>query len=124
MKNTTIESNSLILRNSNLTIEDISEIANMLKSSTTDFIKIISLSYNEIGDFGASLLAKSMPLSINEVELVGCKIGDEGGIEILHWMKNATNLKMICIEQNNFSEQLKSAFTEFKRSNPQVIVVF
>jgi hypothetical protein len=56
--------------------------------------------------------------------LVDCGIGDRGGTEILNWAKASSNLKMICIEQNNFSEKLKMEFNVFKKENLRITVVF
>jgi hypothetical protein len=84
----------------------------------------ISFSYNgALGDAGAITLSKSLPSDISEIGLVKCGIADRGGIEILHWMKSATQLRMICIEQNNFSEQLKFEYRQFSANHPKVLVV-
>ena len=86
-------------------------------------IDSISFSYNLIGDAGAIDLAQSLPLSVSEIGLVGCEIGDQGGKAILNWMQNTSNLQMICIEQNNFSECVKKEYNTFKKDYPEVLVV-
>jgi hypothetical protein len=113
------------LRNLGLQASDITRIAKVLESEKyTGLIKTISFSYNElIGDKGASEIARSLPVSICEIGLVGCGVGDKGGLEILNEIKTLPNLKMICIEQNDFSDQLKMEFNLFKRNNPQIRVV-
>jgi len=87
-------------------------------------VKSISFSYNVLlGDSGAIALASNLPKSICEIGLVNCGINDLGGIEILNCINSLPNLKMICIEQNNFSEKLKLEFRKFNSNNPQVLVV-
>lgn len=118
---------TLSLRNLSLSASDVTSIANCLnpeKETDNDLIKSISFSYNSLlGDSGVIALAKNLSKNIREVGLVNCGISDIGGSEILNWMKNAPQLQMICMEQNNFSETLKSAFREFSRENPQILVV-
>jgi hypothetical protein len=118
---------TLNLRNLGLKAIDISAIANILKqekNNNAGFIKSISFSYNDlIGDIGATEIVRSLPSSICEIGLVGCGIGDKGGNEILEWIKTLPNLKMICIEQNSFSDNLKTEFNMFKKNNPKIMVV-
>jgi hypothetical protein len=118
---------TLNLRNLALKPTDISAIANILeqdKKNNDGFIKSISFSYNAlIGDKGASEIVRSLPSSICEIGLVDCGIGDKGGNEILEWIKTLPNLKMICIEQNSFSDNLKMKFNMFKKNNPKIRVV-
>lgn len=115
---------TLSLRGLDLKSNDITAIATILKEANNDAIKSISFSYNKlIGDIGATELARSLPLSICELGLVGCGIGDEGGIEVLNWMKDSSNLKMICMEQNHFSDKLKMDYNLFRKQNPEIMVV-
>jgi len=102
----------------------IADILEQEKGANDDFIKSISFSYNNlIGDIGATVLARSLPSSICEIGLVDCGIGDKGGTEMLNWIKTSPKLKMICIEQNNFSDRLKMEFKVFKKNNPKIMVV-
>ncbi|NND76923.1 MAG: hypothetical protein HKN39_01910 [Flavobacteriales bacterium] len=119
---------TLDLRKLGLKPNDVLAICDILKqekAKNSDLIQSISFSYNDlIGDKGASVLARSLPSSICELGLVDCGIGDEGGREILHWIKTLPNLNMICIEQNNFSDQLKMEYGLFKKKAPDRTVVF
>ena len=117
---------ALNLRDLNLEQKHIIAIADVIRHEKDTYtITSISFSYNSLmGDLGAVVLAKSFPLSLFEIGLVGCGIGDKGGSAILSWMKNATQLKMICIEQNNFSEHLKMEYTAFKLEHPDIMVLF
>ena len=119
---------SLNLRNLNLDAAHVIAIANSLNQENEidqDQFKSISFSYNTLlGDAGAIALAKNMSKEIFEIGLVNCGIGDQGGSEILNWMKASPKLRMICMEQNNFSEKLIIKFENFRSINPQVMVVF
>ncbi len=88
-------------------------------------IKSISFSYNHLlGDSGAIALVENLPSSTSEIGLVDCGISDIGGIEILNWMRTSSNLRMICMEGNNFSKKLKLEFKKFSTANAQVLVVY
>lgn len=125
------QSRSLDLRSLGLKSGDIvalSEILTAAKESkdiSIDLIDSFSLSYNsEIGDIGATHLARSLPITLSQLGLVACGISDQGGVEILQWMKETTSLQMICIEQNPLSEKVTLEFQNFKKNNPNVVVVF
>jgi hypothetical protein len=59
-------------------------------------------------------LANALPKTLTELGLVGCSIGDQGGKVILEWAKNASGLRLICIEENNISEELRNQFRSLK----------
>lgn len=119
---------TLHLRDLDLNSSNIISISNCLKQqegTNYSLLKSISFSYNKlIGDTGVIALTESLPKSICEIGLVNCGINDIGGIELLNWMKNSPNLRMVCIEQNNFSEKLRLKFKKFSADNPQILVVF
>ncbi len=127
LENTKGQSDMLNLRNLGLTSSDIITIANTLSellSENKNAIRSISFSYNYLlGDRGAIALAKALPYSICEIGLVNCGIGDSGGRELLKWAKNAEHLRMLCIEQNDFSENLKMEFRNFSNSQSKILVV-
>jgi hypothetical protein len=119
--------NTLNLRRLELNSSDVTAITNCLKQEGGESphpVNSLSLSYNpQLGDSGAIALAKNLPESICEIGLVGCGIGDVGGIELLSCIKRLPNLKMICIEHNNFSEKLRMDFEEFRINNRGIVVV-
>ncbi len=113
---------SIAFRNLGL---DPSDVASILQCITQES-NLHSLSFSNnvlLCDEGALVLSKNLPFTINEIGLVNCEISDLGGAAILGWMKKTSNLRMICIEQNNFSEELKLEFRSFMHKNPQVLVV-
>jgi hypothetical protein len=122
------DTRTLNLRDLSLTPSNLKSIVGCFeqeKENDNQLLKSISFSYNHlIGDSGAIDLAMNLPKSICEIGLVDCGLSDIGGIEILKWMKGSSNLQMICIEQNNFSEQLKFEFRKFSASRPQVLVIY
>lgn len=104
---------NLHLRNAQMTASDVKLIANALDRTTvSELARLVSfsLSYNAIGDEGASTLAASLPATLTELGLVGCSIGDQGGGAILEWAKYANGLRMICIEDNSMSDQMRKQF--------------
>lgn len=85
----------------------------------------MSVSYNQrLGDSGVTILLEKLPATVSEIGLVNCGIGDVGGLVILNWMRNSQNLQMICMEQNNFSANLRMEFSRFGSENPSVVVIY
>jgi hypothetical protein len=108
---------SLHFRSLGLESSDTVRIAEALQldgDSVYHAIQSLSLSYNNnLGDKGATALAKHLPHSLREIGLVDCGIGDIGGLALLEWIKKCPYLRMVCIEQNNFSIELRSKFRLF-----------
>ena len=108
---------SLHLRNAQMTAADVKLIANALdRTSVSELTRLgsFSLSYNTIGDEGANTLAKCLPATLIELGLVGCSIGDQGGAAMLEWARHANGLRMICIEDNNMSDQMRKQFRSLR----------
>lgn len=85
-------------------------------------VRSLSFSYNELGDKGALVLAEALPLNLVELGLVGCGIGDTGGAAILDWALRANHLRMICIENNPFSADLKQRFYDLSAQTPGLLL--
>ena len=121
------QTNNLHLRSLELNLSHILAIANILKQEKNNpncSITSISFSYNRLlGNEGVIAIAESLPNSINEIGLVACGIGDRGGEVLLKNMEKMSNLKMLCIEQNNFSEQLKRSFLSFANASQFFIML-
>ena len=108
---------NLHLRNAKMTAADVKLIANALdRTPVSELARLVSfsLSYNAIGDDGASTLAASLPATLTELGLVGCSIGDQGGAAMLEWAKHANGLRMICIEDNSMSDQMRKQFRSLR----------
>jgi len=83
-----------------------------------------SMSYNPgLTDSGVVALARAFPSTLTELGLVGCAIGDECGAALLRWSKQATELRMICVEGNNFSSSIRLAFTALAQERPSLLIV-
>jgi hypothetical protein len=87
-------------------------------------LRSFSASYNpELGDVGAATLATAFPATMTELGLVGCSVGDAGARPILEWARSAPNLKMICVEGNNFSAGIKVQFRDLASQGRNMLVV-
>jgi hypothetical protein len=108
---------NLHLRNAEMTAADVKLVANALdRTPVSELARLgsFSLSYNAIGDEGATTLSGLLPTTLTELGLVGCSIGDQGGEAILEWAKYANDLRMICIEDNSMSDQMRKQFGGLK----------
>ena len=108
---------NLHLRNAEMTAADVKLVANALdRTPVSELVRLgsFSLSYNAIGDEGATTLAGSLPTTLTELGLVGCSIADQGDEAILEWAKYANGLRMICIEDNSMSDQMRKQFGGLK----------
>ena len=118
---------SLHLRSAGISRSDVVIIADALLSLTRDeasSLRSFSLSFNpEIGDAGALAIARSLPLTLRELGLVGCRIADRGGEALLQWAQQASQLQMICIEDNRFSQPLRARFQALAQRNRSLMVV-
>ena len=98
----------------------------MLRSDSGNglFLRSFSASFNpDLGDTGAATLAEVFPETMTELGLVGCSIGDAGGRAILEWARIAPKLRMICVEENRFSVDIRSQFQNLAPQGRQVLVV-
>lgn len=121
------QSSSLNFRNFSLSRNEIIAIAAIIyqDKDLSETLASISFSYNTLmGDEGSIALVNSLPLSIREIGLVGCGIGDAGGKEVLRTVEKLPNLQMLCIEQNLFSDQMQREYKEFRNGSPRVLVMF
>lgn len=118
---------NLHLRSADLNVTDAKILADGIKRNTAaggGSLSSFSTSYNpELGDEGAAHLAAAFPDSMTELGMVGCNISDEGGQSILNWAKTAPNLRMICVEGNDFSNGMKALIRNISPSGRQIFVV-
>jgi hypothetical protein len=105
---------SFHLREAMLDVESMKKLCIAFIDLNTDTdltITSLSFSFNpQISDKGISLLLKNMPHGLVEVGLVGCGMTDVSGEELLSWLKKNEQLRLLCIENNNLSEELKLKF--------------
>ncbi len=54
---------------------------------------------------------------------MNCGIGDAGGEALLRWAKLATGLRILCVEENNISEEIKLKLVDLMHRNAALWVV-
>jgi hypothetical protein len=117
----------LHLRRAGLNEADARVLANGIMDADAEktlLIKSFSASYNpDLGDAGATALAKAFPETMTELGLVGCSVGDAGGNSILEWAQTARGLRMICVEGNDFSASMRSQFQDLATLGRNILVV-
>ena len=100
--------------------------AGMLRSDARNglVLRSFSASFNpDLGDTGAEALIEAFPDTMTELGLVGCSIGDAGGRAILEWARTAPKLRMVCVEGNQFSDDMRSKLKDLAHQGRQVLVV-
>ncbi len=102
---------NLHLRNAGLNASDAEKIASALSSVTLQgepHLYSFSVSYNEnIDEQGLRLLLNALPKNLVELGLVGCGFSDQAGAHITSYMSSASDLRLVCVENNLFSSQMK-----------------
>ncbi|MDA9979925.1 hypothetical protein N9E38_00630 [Yoonia sp.] len=98
----------LHLRNAGLTPQNVVPIAEALAHFDGPELRSFSISYNpSIGDVGAIALLTKLPKTVTELGMVGCALGDESGKALLDWGRQATKVRMVCVEGNQYSCELR-----------------
>jgi hypothetical protein len=118
---------SIHLRELGLAASDVVKIADLIHQSKDigEGIKSFSLSYNnEIGDLGCMTLTSVLPKSIVELGLVDCGITDLGGVKLLEWAKKSSKLRMMCVEQNAFTDEMRKEFKHFSSENLHILLEY
>ena len=118
---------SLHLRNAGLTGNDLRAIAmaiHTVHGTGIARLKSFSVSYNpRIDDADAVYLFKVLPNTVTEIGLVGCGLEDIAANAIQAWVKDASNLHWLCVEDNSFSEDAKDALKGLSREKSGLLVV-
>ena len=120
---------SLHLRSAGLDLSDAKNLAKALRNLSANpesaRLSSFSVSYNRgLGDPGTVALAQALPHTVRDIGFVRCNMGDEGALALLEWAKQTSSVKMICIEQNNFSADTRSLYQQYRQSNPAATVIF
>jgi hypothetical protein len=115
------------LRRAELDVEDARILAAALREtngSSGPVLRSFSASYNpDLTDAGVVALAEAFPATMSELGLVGCAIGDAGGRAVLSWVRTAFGARMVCVEENDFSADVKSGFAQLSRERSALVVV-
>ncbi|MFK8035921.1 MAG: hypothetical protein AB8B94_17440 [Hyphomicrobiales bacterium] len=125
----------LHLRSANLSLDDAINISNAMGSATEQAsdlmaeqkehsMRSFSISYNRnVQDAGAVSFIHNLPKSITEIGMVGCDLGDETGEALLQWIHQANALKMICVEGNNFSSDMRQKLSKLAATTSGLLVI-
>jgi len=122
-----IKGYNLHLRDAALSLDDVKLIAKAMCKGTVGeepCLRSFSMSYNpNITDMGVQTLIEVFPQSITDLGFVSCGLGDEAGLTMLRWATTAKNLRLICIEKNNFSDALKDEFFVLGKKKASLSIV-
>ena len=115
------------LRDAHFGIGDIKKICDVLSTlpNQQEFqINSFSLSYNKITDDNMKHLSVSIPTNLEQLGLVGCSISDTGAEYLIDWLTRSTQLKLLCIEDNSFNNELKERFKHIssKSNGPSLYI--
>ena len=118
---------NLHLRSAGLIPTDAAVIAEALAQFDQDSpcLRSFSVSYNPtLGDVGVKVLLAALPATVNELGMVGCELSDDSGQTLLEWAKQADGLRMMCVEGNRYSEQMRGRLSQLGgvRSMAQIYV--
>jgi hypothetical protein len=117
----------LHLRRAGLDAGDARLLAGAMRKTTASsgtVLRSFIASYNsDLSDAGVIALAEAFPATMTELGLVGCAIGDAGGLAILAWAKTAQQARMICVEGNAFSADVRSRFAALGQDRGSLLVV-
>lgn len=117
----------LHLRRAGLDAGDARVLAGAMRKTTASsgaVLRSFSASYNsDLTDAGVIALAQAFPVTMTELGLVGCAIGDAGGLAILEWARTALSPRMICVEGNLFSVDIRSRFAALGQDRGSLLVV-
>lgn len=100
--------------------------AGLQRSATGDGLGLASFSASfnpDLANNGTQALIEAFPDSITELGLVGCSIGDAGGRAILRWAETAPKLRLICVENNHFSDSMKVQLNDLANRGQKKLVV-
>ncbi len=117
---------NLHLRQAGLNVRDAMTIAEGMRNASnhsSGSIQSFSVSYNHgLEDAGVIALVDSFPPTLTEVGVVDCGIGDDSGEAIFQWTQSAAALRMIGIENNDFSLGMRDRFHALGDERQEVFI--
>jgi hypothetical protein len=88
------------------------------------FLTSFSISYNtSLNHKGLKVILESLPGHIKELGLVGCSFDDDAGESIVSFLTRCKNLTMVCVENNEFSNLMKTKIQTALSHLPNCTVV-
>jgi hypothetical protein len=117
----------LNLRNAGITPYNAQFIANSIRKTHQKyqlFLTSFSISYNtSLNHKGLKVILESLPGHIKELGLVGCSFDDDAGESIVSFLTRCKNLTMVCVENNEFSNLMKTKIQTALSHLPNCTVV-
>ena len=117
----------LHLRSAGINSYNAQLIANSLRKTHQNyqlFLNSFSISYNtSLNHKGLKVILESLPGHIKELGLVGCSFDDDAGESIVSFLTRCKNLTMVCVENNEFSNLMKTKIQTALSHLPNCTVV-
>ena len=117
----------LNLRSAGITPYNAQFIANSIRKTHQKyqlFLTSFSISYNtSLNHKGLKVILESLPGHIKELGLVGCSFDDDAGESIVSFLTRCKNLTMVCVENNEFSNPMKTKIQTALSHLPNCTVV-
>ena len=89
------------------------------------FPSTLSFSFNpNIGHQGLIIILKNLPQSVNSLGLVDCGLDDASCLALIDYVEGTNHLRMLCVEQNNFSINSRKMLEEFRSKNSNLLIDF
>ena len=118
---------NLHVRQAGLDVQDAVLIAQAMREFSRQnrvVIRSFSVSYNSgLQDAGVIALINAFPSTLTDLGLVGCDIGDSCGELLLEWAQSAPELRMVCLEQNSLSKEMRHRFSLLGEQRNDLFVV-
>ena len=118
---------NLHLRTARLNEDDAKAIASAIKTVHVDSalrLNSFSVSYNpRIQMGGAIVLLEGLPSHLTELGMVGCSLNDKLEPAITLFLSRSEHLRLICVEENDFSLRVKGAIRDATRHLSRCVVI-
>jgi len=118
---------NLHLRSASLNTDDARLIATALRRiHKNQHLRLMSfsMSYNpDIGNLGIGEILNALPNDITELGLVGCELDDDASPDIVMFIQRSTTLKVVCLENNKFSNDAKIFIRDSTKHLPECVTI-
>lgn len=106
-------------------VKSIAEAIKTVHENGGPSLRSFSMSYNpNLGDEGVLVLVENLPKTITEIGLVQSGIGDKGGDALIRWAADVEQLRWLCIEQNTFSNDMKTKLKKLGQERSGLLVEY
>ena len=96
----------------------------LLQKNRNIRLKSVSVSHNpKIGAGGAIAILGALPKHIEELGMVGCNLDDSIGSHIIKFINQSKSLKLVCVEDNNFSQKMRLTIGDLKKRKAKCTIV-